>query len=67
MIESNNEQIIRLMAELAAAFHARVQIEGLDEVPAEVRAQRVALGNRFKGGLQTAAAYQADKTEWYEQ
>ncbi|MDX2285611.1 MAG: hypothetical protein NW241_15695 [Bacteroidia bacterium] len=67
VIESNNEQVIRLIAELAAAFQARVQIEGLDEVPAEVRSHRTALGSRFKGGLRTAAMYQPDPAEWYEQ
>ncbi len=66
VIESNNEQVIRLMAELAAAFQARVQIEGLDEVSPEARAHRVAVGNRFKGTLRHAS-YQPGKTDWYEQ
>lgn len=50
------------MAELAAAFQVRVQIEGLYEVSPEASAHRVAVGSRFKGVLRYTS-YQLGKTD----
>ena len=51
VIESNNEQVIRLMAELAAAFQARVQIE------APSLKQPLALWTPFTQNLLASPAY----------